>query len=130
MLSVFSLCVVTGCEVSDLLYVPGCKVCKWFVGVLQDFMSVIYLRVCVLGCEVSDLFLSFFLSFIFIFIFLATLRSLRDLSSPTGDRTWAPAVKVPSPNHWTARGFPLICFCVYFPACEVCEHFVAICPSM
>lgn len=22
--------------------------------VLQDFMSVIYLRVCVLGCEVSD----------------------------------------------------------------------------
>ena len=31
------------------------------------------------------------------------LCSLQDLSSPTGDRTWATAVKAPSPNHWNTR---------------------------
>ena len=36
---------------------------------------------------------------------LATSRGLWDLSSPTRDRTWAPAVKAPSPNHWT-QGIP------------------------
>ena len=40
-------------------------------------------------------------------IFLATPRVLRDLSSPTRDRTQALAVKVASPNHWTAREFPI-----------------------
>lgn len=39
-------------------------------------------------------------------LFFATLCSLLDLTSPTGDRTWALAVKVPSPNHGTAREFP------------------------
>ena len=53
--------------------------------------------------------------FIFIFIyfyliFLAVLCGLWDLSSPTRYRTWALAVKVPSPNHWTARKFPLFLF--------------------
>ncbi|XP_033285895.1 ankyrin repeat family A protein 2 isoform X2 [Orcinus orca] len=34
------------------------------------------------------------------------MHSLQDLSSPTRDRTCTPAVKVPSPNHWTAGEFP------------------------
>ena len=33
---------------------------------------------------------------------------LRVLSSLTRDQTQALAVKVPSPNHWTAREFPEI----------------------
>ena len=41
---------------------------------------------------------------------LAVLCGLRDLSSSTRDWTWAPAVKAPSPNHWTAREFPVSCF--------------------
>ena len=47
----------------------------------------------------------FFLSFSF--FFFATPCGLWDHSSPTRDRTWAPAVKALSPNHWTAREFPL-----------------------
>ena len=31
---------------------------------------------------------------------------MQDLSSLTRDRTWAMAVKAPSPNHWTTREFP------------------------
>ena len=34
---------------------------------------------------------------------------LWDLTSPTRDRTSAPTVKAPSPNHWTAREFPVDC---------------------
>ena len=36
--------------------------------------------------------------------------NLRELSSPTRDWTWiqAPAVKAPSPNHWTTREFPTL----------------------
>ena len=34
------------------------------------------------------------------------LHNLWDLSSLTRDGTWTPAVKVPSPNHWTTRDFP------------------------
>ena len=41
-----------------------------------------------------------------IFFFLATLCSLQDLSSLTRDWTPAPAMKAPSPNHWTSREFP------------------------
>ena len=37
---------------------------------------------------------------------LATLHSLQNLSSPTRDQTRAPAVRAPSPNHWTTREFP------------------------
>ena len=40
----------------------------------------------------------------FFFFFFWPL-SLWDLSSSTRDRIWAPAVKAPSPNHWTAREF-------------------------
>ena len=40
--------------------------------------------------------------------FLAMLRGLWDLSSLTGDRTWALAVKAQSPNHWTARELPML----------------------
>ena len=39
---------------------------------------------------------SFLPSFLY---FLAELHSLRDLSFLTRDRTWAPAVRVLSPNH-------------------------------
>ena len=35
--------------------------------------------------------------------YFATLHILWDLSSLTRDRIWTPAVKVPSPNHQTAR---------------------------
>ena len=45
-------------------------------------------------------------SILFYFIFLAMPLRLRDLSSPTKDRT--PAVRAPSANHWTAREFPKI----------------------
>ena len=38
--------------------------------------------------------------------FLAALHSLQDLSSLTRDWTQTTAVKVPSPNHWTARELP------------------------
>ena len=41
-----------------------------------------------------------------VFGFLAPLHSLWDLSSPTRDWTWAPAVRASSPNHWIAREFP------------------------
>ena len=37
---------------------------------------------------------------IFFFFFFTVLPSLRNLSSPTRDWTWAMAVKMPSPNHW------------------------------
>ena len=41
------------------------------------------------------------------FVFcLAAPRSLQDLSSLARDWSQATAVKVPSPNHWTAREFP------------------------
>ena len=47
-----------------------------------------------------------------ILFFLATLCDLWDLSSLTRDWTWVLAVEVPSPNHWTAREFPTICFLI------------------
>ena len=33
-------------------------------------------------------------------------RGMQDLSAPTGDGTWAPAVEVRRLNHWTAREVP------------------------
>lgn len=39
----------------------------------------------------------------FLFYVLAVPHSTQDLSFPTRDRTQAPAVKVSSPSHWTAR---------------------------
>lgn len=62
-------------EVSDLLYIPGYKVCEWFVDVFCRISYLWSVWVCVLGCKGSDLFL-------------------------------------------------------YFLACEVCEHFVTLCPRM
>ena len=44
--------------------------------------------------------------YIFLKRFLAASCVLRDLSSLTRDRTWAPAVEAWSPNHWTAREVP------------------------
>ena len=38
---------------------------------------------------------------------MAAPHGLQDLSSPSRDSTQATAVKVPSPNHWTAREFPI-----------------------
>lgn len=75
LLSVSSLVAGIRCEVSDLLYVPGYKVCEWFVGVFCRTSCLWSVWVHVLGCKVSDLFL-------------------------------------------------------YFLACEVCEHFVTLCPRM
>ena len=46
-------------------------------------------------------------------MYLAQPSGLRDLSSPTGDRTRAPAVEAWSLNHWTARGSPSSTF--FFP---------------
>ena len=51
---------------------------------------------------------------ILFFIFLAMPHGLWDLSSPTRDRTQAPAVKVLSPNHWTAREFPPLKFYIFW----------------
>ena len=53
-------------------------------------------------CSVSY----FKLKVLIFFFFLATPHGLWGLISPTSDRTWALAVKAPSPNHWTAREFP------------------------
>ena len=44
------------------------------------------------------------------FFFLPALGGLQDLTSLTKDPTLAPAVKAPSPNHWTAREFPVTFF--------------------
>ena len=44
----------------------------------------------------------------FFFFFFWPRHGLWYLSSPTRDGTQAPAVKAPSPNHWTAREFPYL----------------------
>ena len=41
-------------------------------------------------------------------------HSLQDLSSPTRDWTLVMAVKAQSPNHWTTRKVPGMCFLLYF----------------
>ena len=41
-------------------------------------------------------------------LFWAILHGLWDLSSLTRDWTWATAVKVSNPNHWSAREFPCL----------------------
>ena len=55
-----------------------------------------------LAC-LPSLFLSFFFN-------LATSHSLWELSSLTRDQAQAPAKKASSPNHWTTREFPALCF--------------------
>ena len=40
------------------------------------------------------------------FIYLFIRASLRDLISPTRDRTGVPEVEAWSPNHWTTREVP------------------------
>lgn len=47
---------------------------------------------------------SWVFSLFFFFLLAASLR-LWDLSSMTGDRSWALAVRVWGTNHWTARKF-------------------------
>ena len=39
-------------------------------------------------------------------VFFATAHSMWNLSSPTRDRTRAPALEAQSPNHWTTREVP------------------------
>ena len=73
-------------------------------------------------------FYSFFLSF---FIF-STLQGLWGLSSLTRHWTWAMAVKASSPNHWSAREFPIISVldldisynerCLFQSACLINSH--------
>ena len=53
LLSVSSLVAGIRCEVSDLLYVPGYKVCEWFVGVFCRISCLWSVWVCVLGCKFS-----------------------------------------------------------------------------
>ena len=60
------------------------------------------------GCKFQIVVVS--ISVFYFILFLAALHGLQDLSSPTRDWTWALAVKVPSPNHWTAREFPQFYF--------------------
>ena len=47
---------------------------------------------------------------IIFFFFFAMLSGLQDLSCLTRGRTRALAVKASSPNHWTAREFPIMFF--------------------
>ena len=58
--------------------------------------------------------LNFFFSFFLFLLFLAALCGLWDPSFPTRDWSRALAVKVPSPNHWTAREFLLWLFSLVF----------------
>ena len=44
------------------------------------------------------------------FSFFSSLCGLQNLSSPSRDWTQTTAVKVLSPNHWTAKGIPLTFF--------------------
>ena len=46
-----------------------------------------------------------FLCFYILFIYWPRPQGLQDLSSLMRAQTLAPAVKVPSPNHWTTREF-------------------------
>ena len=39
-------------------------------------------------------------------VFLVSPHGMRDLSSPTRDRTHGPALEVQRLNHWTAREVP------------------------
>ena len=48
-----------------------------------------------------------FLPLLSLFFLLASTHSLQDLSSSTRVGTQALTVKVPKPNHWTIREFPL-----------------------
>ena len=64
------------------------------------------------------------------------------LSSPTRDRSWVPAMKAQSPNHWTAREFPTIIdfqvlfnwsWCiilVIYYWCSVTESYLILCNPM
>ena len=49
---------------------------------------------------------------------------LWDLSSPTRGWTWAPAVKTPNPNHWTANEIPdaINMFSSFFFDCSVLRY--------
>ena len=58
------------------------------------------------SCHFFMFLLTFRIIRFFKFYFFATLHGLWDLSSLTRDWTWAPAVRAPSPNHWTAKKFP------------------------
>ena len=42
--------------------------------------------------------------------FLTGLCGMQDLSSQTSNRTHAPSVETPSPNHWNTREFPQLSF--------------------
>ena len=51
-----------------------------------------------------------------LFFFFGHSHGLQALRSPIRDPTWAPAVKTPSPNHRSAREFPIckVCVCVWW----------------
>ena len=56
----------------------------------------------------------FFPCGIYVFFPLAAPCSMWDLSSLTGTKTVIPEVEAQSPNHWTAREFPVLNFRLYF----------------
>ena len=85
----------------------------WCLQLCSSFSWLFWLfRVFYVSTQILELFVlalwkMTLVCFFWFFVFnLAALCSLQDLSSPTRDWTRALAVKVPSPNHWTAREFP------------------------
>ena len=83
----------------DLFFVFLNHTAPWVKGVQPAIFSE---RTC--QKEVTLLVCCFFL--FFLSLLLARLRNLQDLGSLTRDRTHAPAVEAPSPNHWMAGDFP------------------------
>lgn len=52
-----------------------------------------------------------------LFYFLDASHSLQNLSSPSRDWSQATVVEVPSPNHWTAKEFPVSSFYMIYTFC-------------
>ena len=58
---------------------------------------------------ISNSFCLYLVAMLFSFIFGHDVwLASRDISSPARDGTQATAVKMPSPNHWTAGKFPML----------------------
>ena len=63
----------------------------------------------------------------FFFLFLTTPDGLQDLSSPTRIEPSTFAVRVQSPNHWTAMEFLLLI--TWFPPTHLCSLLCTVCES-
>ena len=81
---------------------------KFFSNLIPNYSLPIYRTIIgfyILGLG-PTIFLKKFFKLKKIFFYLVWPHGLSDFSSPTRDQTRAPAVKVPSPNHWAAWEFP------------------------